>query len=46
MFDLNLDGKIEKDELRDFLSTILEALLIVNFEDEDLKGLSRKIQGE
>lgn len=46
IFDLNLDGKIEKDEMRYTLQMILDALLTVNYDDEDLRSLSKKIQGE
>ncbi|KAL4489304.1 hypothetical protein ABPG72_006368 [Tetrahymena utriculariae] len=46
LFDINLDGKIEKDEMRDILQMILDALLSVTYEDDDLKNLSKKIQGE
>jgi len=46
LFDLNLDGKIERDAMRAMIQMILDALLSVNYEDDDLKLLSRKIKGE
>lgn len=43
MFDQNLDGTIEKDEMYNLMMMFLEGMMSVNYENNDLNELKQKI---
>ena len=39
MFDIDLDGSIEKDEMQNLMLMFLEGMMSVNYENNDLNEL-------
>jgi len=43
IFDINLNGKIEKEEMRNILHMFVEGFLSVNYDNQNIKELKEKI---
>ncbi|CAD8094551.1 unnamed protein product [Paramecium sonneborni] len=43
MFDMNLEGSIEKDEMYNLMMMFLEGMMSINYENQDLNDLKQRI---